>query len=154
MKRITVVGAISLIGVAACQNQAALPAASGPAMPSVIMTMDAATVDDADWGEFLLYSTEDTIGTRASLTGVAIIKPGEEIHPPHRHAEEEYLMVLEGEGTWSLLGEERTAKAGDMLYAAPWDIHGITNTGDVPLKFVVWKWNSAGLPTPLDPEAE
>lgn len=60
-------------------------------------------------------------------------------------------MVVEGEGTWHLLGEERPAKAGDLLYTAPWDVHGITNTGDVPLRFVVWKWSGRGVDPPADP---
>ena len=66
--------------------------------------------------------------------------------------EEEYLIVTEGTGTWHLEGEEREATAGDMLYAAPWDVHGITNTGAVPLRFVVWKWHSKGLDLPAKPE--
>ncbi len=53
-------------------------------------------------------------------------------------------MVTEGTGTWHLNGTEFKAVAGDMLYAAPWEIHGIKNTGDTPLVFVVWKWNNKG----------
>ena len=54
-------------------------------------------------------------------------------------------MVVEGRGTWSLNGRESPAKAGDIQYAAPWDMHGIKNTGRTPLRFVVWKWNSKGV---------
>jgi oxalate decarboxylase/phosphoglucose isomerase-like protein (cupin superfamily) len=38
-----------------------------------------------------------------------------------------------------------------MQYAAPWDIHGVTNTGSKPLTFVVWKWNSKGVAVPVKP---
>jgi len=85
------------------------------------------------------------------LTGVAVIKPGMEIHPPHQHAEEEYLMVTEGQGTWHLNGKTFAAQKGDILYAAPWDVHGIKNTGTTPLTFVVWKWNNKGLALPTKP---
>ena len=105
------------------------------------------------WGVFYPYFTGMTYGTRDMLAGVADIKPGEEIHPPHRHAEEEFLMVIKGEGLWHLNGKDFPAKTGDMLYAAPWDIHGISNTGSENLEFVVWKWNSKGVPVADDPQA-
>lgn len=105
-----------------------------------------------NWGVFYPYFTGASYGTKDLLAGVADIKPGEEIHPPHRHAEEEFLLVTKGEGTWHLNGEDFPAKKGDMLYAAPWDIHGITNTGSDNLEFVVWKWNSKGVPVVEDPK--
>jgi mannose-6-phosphate isomerase-like protein (cupin superfamily) len=113
--------------------------------PSAIRTRDEARREDATWGTLYTYYEGETRGTRDGLAAVAVIRPGQEIHPPHEHAEEEYLMVLEGEGTWHLNGRERPARAGDMQYAAPWDVHGIRNTGRVPLRFVVWKWNSKGV---------
>ncbi|MGH7455310.1 MAG: cupin domain-containing protein [bacterium] len=77
-----------------------------------------------------------------------MIKPGQEIHPPHQHAEEEFLMIIEGQGTWHLNGKTFAAHKGDVLYAAPWDMHGIKNTGKTSLSFVVWKWNNKGVAPP------
>lgn len=121
---------------------------SDPA-PSAIVADAEARHEAFDWGELITYFEGETYGTVDGLAAVAVIEPGQEIHPPHEHAEEEYLMVLEGSGTWHLLGEERPAEAGDMLYAAPWDVHGLTNTGDVPLRFVVWKWANKGVEAPV-----
>jgi mannose-6-phosphate isomerase-like protein (cupin superfamily) len=106
-------------------------------------------VETEEWGELLTYFAGESYSTQDALAAVAVINPGQEIHPPHVHAEEEYLMVLEGSGTWSVEGTEFPAKAGDMLYAAPWDEHGIRNSGKVPLRFVVFKWN----PKPVEPAA-
>lgn len=113
--------------------------------PSAILAERDAKREDFDWGTLYTYYTTETHGTRDVLAAVAVIEPGREIHPPHRHAEEEYLMVVEGRGTWHLNGRERPAQAGDMQYAAPWDVHGISNTGTAPLRFVVWKWNGRGV---------
>src|SRR5688572_16400997 len=112
--------------------------------PSAIISEQDAQRQDFDWGTLYTYYDKESYGTRDGLAAVAVIKPGWESQPPHEHAEEEYLMVVEGHGTWHLNGREREAKAGDMQYAAPWDVHGIKNTGPVPLRFVVWKWNSKG----------
>lgn len=127
---------------------------SGPALAppaaqaSAIVSEAEAQRDDADWGTFYTYFEGASHGARDALAGVAVIDAGDEIHPPHEHAEEEYLMVLEGTGTWHLNGETRAAEVGDLLYAAPWDVHGITNTGTEPLRFVVWKWGAPGVAAP------
>lgn len=126
-------------------------AAEGPAtLETGVRSSDAATSETHDWGRMLTYFAGTSYSSTDALAAVATIHPGMEIHPPHVHSEEEYLMVLEGTGTWSVQGQEFAAKAGDLLYAAPWDEHGISNTGDVPLKFVVVKWN----PNPVSPMAQ
>lgn len=120
--------------------------------PSAILAQAESERADFEWGTLYTYFSGESYGTQDALVAVAVIKPGWEIHPPHEHAEEECLMVTEGTGTWSLNGEARPARAGDMLYAAPWDVHGITNTGETPLTFVVWKWSSKGGAPPPPPE--
>lgn len=118
------------------------------AQPSAIVSQQQAKREDSAWGSLYTYYEGESYGTKDGLTAVAVIKPGQEIHPPHEHAEEEYLMVLEGSGTWHLNGKDSPARAGDIQYSAPWDVHGIKNTGSTPLKFVVWKWNSKGVAVP------
>ena len=124
-----------------------------PAKPlaSAVVTAREAKQEPADWGTFHTYYQGETYGTQDLLNGVAVIKPGREIHPPHQHAEEEFLMVTEGRGEWHVNGKTFAAQAGDILYAAPWDVHGIKNTGDTVLKFVVWKWNNKGVAPPARP---
>ena len=139
--------AFTLVLAAATATLAASPRAAN--QPSAIVAEKDALREDFPWGTLYSYYKTETYGTKDGLAAVAVIKPGWEIHPPHQHAEEEYLMVTAGSGTWSLNGKERPAKAGDMQYAAPWDFHGVKNTGRTPLRFVVWKFNSKGVtPTP------
>jgi len=114
---------------------------NGGKMETRVITKQDALADQQDWGTFLSYYNDDTRHTSDVLSGVAEIKPGQEIHPPHKHPEEEFLMVLEGNGTWTVGTKDFPAKAGDLLYAAPWELHGIKNTGSTPLKFFVVKYN-------------
>ncbi|MEX0820799.1 MAG: cupin domain-containing protein [Rhodothermales bacterium] len=123
-----------------------------PPVSSAVVAEAEASRDDFDWGTLFSYFEGETFGTENALAAVAVINAGMEIHPPHRHTEEEYMLVTQGEGTWHLNGEDFPAAAGDMLYAAPWDVHGITNTGSAPLHFVVWKWDNKGIERPADPE--
>jgi len=122
--------------------------------PSEIKSASAVDIDQAAWGDFLSYFTDDTHMLKPVLVGVAKIKAGEQIHPPHRHADEEYLMVLKGHGTWYLNGEETTANEGDILYARAWDYHGIRAADDSPLDFVVFKYSARGMDAPTDPSPE
>ena len=121
-------------------------------LKSGIVSFDDAKAQQADWGEMRRYFTGETTGTKNVLTAVAIIKPGKAVHRAHRHAEEEYLILAEGSGTWSLNGKEFPAKRGDILYAEPWVFHGLTNTGTEQLIFVVVRFNSKGVKVPPRPD--
>lgn len=114
-----------------------------------VVAQKAAKAETFAWGRMLTYYSGETWSTEDALTAVAIINPGMQIHPPHVHSEEEYLMILQGAGTWTVKGRDFPAEAGDVLYAAPWDEHGIKNSGDTPLHFVFLKWN----PKPVEPRA-
>lgn len=121
--------------------------------PSAIVSQSHAKAENFDWGTLYTYYEGESFTAKNDLAAVAVIKPGQQIHPPHQHGDEEYLMVVSGEGTWTLNGAAKPAHTGDMLYAAPWDVHGITNTGKAPLTFVVWKWTSKGVEPPPAPAA-
>ena len=96
----------------------------------------------------LFTEAASTFGTKNVTTGVLTILPNNEAHPPHIHAEEEYLLITKGSGTWSLNGKEFPAKTGDLLYASPWDIHGIFNSDTTNLEFYFVKWENKGVESP------
>jgi hypothetical protein len=79
------------------------------------------------------------------------LKPGQAPHPPHQHAEEEFMILAEGSGIWTLDGKETPARKGDVLYAAPWTLHGLKNSGDTPLTYYMVKWSNKGVPAPAKP---
>lgn len=117
-----------------------------------VVTEKKATTIQEDWGHIVIYTDESsttTYGTKNMLTAKAVIKPGMEIHPPHQHTQEEFMYIVEGRGTWSMNGVESSAKAGDVMYARPWDMHGITNTSNKPLTFFVVKWDNKGMELPV-----
>ena len=155
LSRIIVTVFLPSLALSACNNNA-LSASNSENMagPSAIISQSQSNTDTADWGTFHAYFTEETHVLKPVLVGVAKLKAGEQIHPPHRHADEEYLMVTEGRGTWSLNGETRDAKKGDILFARAWDYHGITAAPDSPLEFVVFKYSGNGILAPIDPNPE
>ncbi|MBI1387310.1 MAG: cupin domain-containing protein [bacterium] len=123
-------------------------------VPTGVISWDDARVVEGDWGEMRIFGEGETYGTTQNLAAAAVVKPGMAVHPAHRHAEEEYLVLAKGSGMWRLNGKEFPAKEGDVLYVEPWAMHGLLNTGDEPLTFFVFKWNSKGVPAVPEPEGD
>ena len=103
------------------------------------------------WGSIYMYTNDSisTYGTESMLTAQLEFLPGKQLQPPQQHVNEEFQYIIEGSGTWFLNGKETPIQKGDLMYAKPWDMHGISNTGKDTLKFFVMKWISKGVPKPI-----
>jgi mannose-6-phosphate isomerase-like protein (cupin superfamily) len=77
-------------------------------------------------------------------TGQVVLEAGAKPHDPHRHPEEEFMIVASGRGE-IVCGETTTAVApGSIMYCAGDTLHGIVNTGDEPMTFYWMKWTAKG----------
>jgi len=116
--------------------------------PSGCIPWDKAEVKKTEWGELRISHTGEVYGGKDVLSAHVTLNPGQWPHPEHQHAEEEFCVLVEGEGVWILNGKEIPAKKGDVFYVAPWDMHTMKNTGKGPFTFYVVKWGAKGLPAP------
>lgn len=119
---------------------------------SRIVSLEQAQLKAGDYGFFKIHTRGETAMTVKSFSGICTVHPGKAAHPAHRHAEEEYLLIMEGEGTWTLDGVESPARKGDVLYVEPWVFHGLTNTGEKDLVFFVVKYHPKNTPLPPEPK--
>ncbi len=71
----------------------------------------------------------------ALAAGSVTLEPGAQPHPPHRHPEEEVMIVGEGTGEFSIDGVFTRVKAGDMVFAEANTLHGVKNTGNTQMTF-------------------
>jgi quercetin dioxygenase-like cupin family protein len=131
--------------------QVAAQAPSEKPLASALIRVQEAVATQGEWGEWRRYFRGQTHGTKDMVVLVVSLKPGQAPHPPHRHAEEEFMILAEGSGTWNLDGKELAAKKGDVVYAAPWIMHGLKNTGNAPLTYFMVKWNNKGVKAPEKP---
>jgi mannose-6-phosphate isomerase-like protein (cupin superfamily) len=74
--------------------------------------------------------------------GMCVLEPGSSPHPPHQHPEEEFMIVASGTGEIECGGRTTAVGPGAIMYCAGNVVHGITNTGKVPLTFYWSKWLS------------
>src|SRR5450432_1088175 len=72
--------------------------------------------------------------------GMAVLAPGASPHPPHRHPEEEFLIVSDGTGEIECAGKIVQVGPGAIMYCAGNTLQGITNTGKTPMIFYLYKW--------------
>jgi mannose-6-phosphate isomerase-like protein (cupin superfamily) len=77
--------------------------------------------------------------------GMAVLDPGGAPHEPHRHPEEEFMLVASGTGEIEVGGTTTPVGPGSVMYCAGDTLHGILNTGAVPLTFYWSKWMARGI---------
>ena len=61
-------------------------------------------------------------------------------HPPHRHPEEEVIVITQGTGVIFLEGKATQVAPGDVMFAASNHLHGIVASTDAPMTFYYMKW--------------
>lgn len=76
---------------------------------------------------------------------ITTLNPGETPHAPHKHADEELLVVKEGTVESLVNGQIRRVGPGSVIFQASNQLHSIKNVGDVPATYHVIKWNSPGM---------
>jgi XRE family transcriptional regulator, regulator of sulfur utilization len=76
---------------------------------------------------------------------ITTLRPGETPHPPHKHPDEELLIVKEGTVESLVNGELKRIGPGSIIFQAANQLHSIRNVGDVPATYHVIKWNSPGM---------
>jgi len=77
---------------------------------------------------------------------VTTLKAGETPHPPHRHPEEELIIVKEGTLESNIDGVRRRLGPGSVIFHASNEPHTVKNVGATEATYHVIKWRSAATP--------
>lgn len=80
---------------------------------------------------------------------ITTLNPGASPHEPHKHVDEELILVKEGIVESLVNGEKRRAGPGSVIFQSSNQLHAIRNVGDMPATYFVVKWNSPGMMRPL-----
>lgn len=76
---------------------------------------------------------------------VTTLNPGETPHAPHKHPDEELVIVKEGTVESLVNGELKRVGPGSVIFQAANQPHSIRNVGTTPATYHVIKWNSPGM---------
>jgi len=96
---------LAAAGWLATQGSHGQAATAAAVKSSRVSWADARATKDT-WGELRAHFEGETYGLRDALVATAVLKPGQQIHPPHQHAEEGVMIVTEGSGEWHLDGKD------------------------------------------------
>jgi mannose-6-phosphate isomerase-like protein (cupin superfamily) len=113
---------------------------SATRLPDGVVDLSQLTADVQAGCRVFLHYNGPTDQLSGLCTGMAVLDPGVSPHPPHRHPEEELLIVTEGTGEIECDGRTTAVGPGAVMYCAGNVLHGIVNTGKVPLTFYWSKW--------------
>lgn len=118
----------------------ALLASEPTKLPNAVHDAAAAKLDRQPFGDLRVYFDGPTDQLKSMTAGSLRLKPGMRPHPPHKHPEEEFMVITEGSGEISVEGKVTKVGPGSMMYCAGNHLHGIVNTGKTPLLFYYYKW--------------
>lgn len=76
---------------------------------------------------------------------VSTLKPGDTSHAPHKHVNEELVIVMEGTVEALVNGEMKRVGPGSVIFNASNEMHAIRNVGDGPATYHVINWYSPGM---------
>jgi quercetin dioxygenase-like cupin family protein len=72
---------------------------------------------------------------------VTTLNPGLESHPPHRHVNEELIILREGECETLSDGKWVKVNPGSVVFNASNSLHGFRNVGATPATYHVINWS-------------
>jgi mannose-6-phosphate isomerase-like protein (cupin superfamily) len=76
---------------------------------------------------------------------ITTLNAGEMPHPPHKHADEEVVILKEGTLEVTLGDRTETVGPGSVIFQASNQMHAVKNVGTTPAIYHVIKWNSPGM---------
>jgi quercetin dioxygenase-like cupin family protein len=77
---------------------------------------------------------------------VTTLDPGKASHPPHKHPNEEMVIVREGTVEALVDGQWKRVGPGSVIFNASDVLHGLRNVGDSPATYHVINWKSNRTP--------
>jgi quercetin dioxygenase-like cupin family protein len=113
---------------------------SGPALRSSVVKGNTLPAEGNSPGaKAHVHFNGPTKQLKAVATGMVTLEPGAQPHPPHRHPEEEFVIIASGNGECVVDGVVSQVEAGDMMYAEANVLHGVKNTGSTMMVFYFTK---------------
>jgi quercetin dioxygenase-like cupin family protein len=74
---------------------------------------------------------------------ITTLKPGESPHAPHKHPDEELIVIKEGTVQSTVNGLVKIVGPGSVIFQASNQLHGIKNVGTTQAIYHVIKWKTA-----------
>jgi XRE family transcriptional regulator, regulator of sulfur utilization len=131
----------------ACLTASALAYAQSdkPVMGSSIFDWNVIEVSPTKVGSTRKFFQAPTATLDELECHVTTLNPGESPHAPHKHPDEELIVIKAGTVESLVNGETKRVGPGSVIFQAANQMHGIRNVGTTEAVYHVIKWNSPGM---------
>jgi XRE family transcriptional regulator, regulator of sulfur utilization len=119
--------------------------AAAPVLSSSVFDWNAMAVETTDVGARRTVFRAPTATLDELECHITTLNPGQSSHPPHKHPEEEILIVREGTVESLVNGTLRRVGPGSVIFQASNQEHAIRNVGETPATYHVFSWKSPGM---------
>lgn len=134
---------VALIAVVATLSVVAVTAQT-PVMQSTAFDWNAIAVKQTDVGSVRQFFRSPTVTLDELECHVTTLNPGLQSHPPHKHANEELVILREGNVEVLSNGEWKKVGPGSVVFNASNQLHALKNIGSTPAVYHVINWRSPG----------
>jgi XRE family transcriptional regulator, regulator of sulfur utilization len=122
---------------------ASVPPEQRPAIGSRTWVWDSLTFRPSPLGGRREVNNSPSATLRVFESHVTTLNPGLRSHAPHRHGQEEFILIKEGTLEASINGRTQRAGPGSIFFFAAHDAHNSTNVGDTPATYLVFNFQTA-----------
>ncbi|HEV7378659.1 MAG TPA: cupin domain-containing protein [Dyadobacter sp.] len=111
-------------------------------MDSAIFNLDEVPSKNSKTGSVKSFFRSKTATLEELECHVTTLNPGESSHAPHRHPNEEIIIIKEGNLEALVNGQIKPAGPGAVIFQASNQLHAIKNVGKTPATYHVLNWHS------------
>ena len=111
-------------------------------MQSTVFDWNSIAVKQTDVGSVRQFFRTPTITLDELECHVTSLNPGLSSHAPHKHANEELIIIREGNVEVLSNGEWKKAGPGSVVFNASNQMHALKNIGTTPAVYHVINWKS------------
>lgn len=128
-----------IVDFKAYEGEPPIPKPDGVVKPNIVTVQDGVPVryPDCDGIGVRIVHPANPNAPAENLGLVMFYIPPHVCLEPGSHHTEECYVILRGEGTMTLAGEEVKVKAGMFIHLPPWCEHGVENTGNETLEILI-----------------
>ena len=136
---------VALLAISATLAVVTLAQSDKPLMGSSVFDWNAIEVTQTKVGSTRKFFQAPTATLDELECHVTTLNPGATPHEPHKHPDEEIIIIKEGTVESLVNGQLKRVGPGSVIFQAANQLHSIKNVGNTPATYHVFKWNSPGM---------
>jgi len=117
-----------------------------PVMGSAVFDWNSIPAKSTDVGSVRSFFNARTATLDELEVHVTTLEPGKMPHPPHRHPNEELIIIRQGTVETLSNGEWKRVGPGSVIFNGSNELHGLKNVGTDAAIYHVINWKSATTP--------